>query len=599
MKSCFNFKSGKWTSLIHGLFFLLTFMATSLPAQTLTVQSPNGGEFWTYGQTEIVTWTGENLGSAVKVEFSNDGGTNWYYVGNVPTGPNGGSATVGVPAFPTTNGLVKITDVGNTTVTDMSDEPFTIFIPPIVVYEPNSASVIFAESETLVYWILSIFDFTMINAEISLDNGSTFTPVAQNIDVQLGYIYLTLSDTPSDSCILKLYNADDPTEYGMSEVFKINPLPVYTLTSPATGELVNANNPYTITWTVENPYSAYCYLEYSANNGQTWEVINNAASQGNSGSYEWYTPPVNSEECLVRITDSYAITSSDISGMFTIFPFPETPVCMVSVDSLTNFNVIIWEKPVTDIIADFLVYKETDEANVYEVIDTVAYEEITMVTDPGSNPGMRPYRYKVGFIDVENRLFPAGDYHQTIHLTISQGVNFAWNLIWTSYIGFEYSSYKIMRKTDSGDYVQIATVSASFNSFTDFNAPPGEVYYMIKIEHPDGCDPATRDGEFASVYSNVASNTLVSVTESKLPDFGIYPNPADKQINISFGENITGTASVVISDMTGRVVYSEVYNDVRSSQVQPINSLGFKEGMYLLRVTSGENTAIRKIMIKH
>ena len=439
----------------------------------------------------------------------------------------------------------------------------------------------------------------MINAEISLDNGLTFTPLAQNIDVQLGFTYLTLSDTPADSCILKLYNAEDPSEFGMSGVFKISPLPVYTLTSPATGELVNANNPYTITWTVENPYSAYCYLEYSANNGQTWEVINNAASQGNSGSYEWYTPPVNSEECLVRITDSYAITSSDISGMFTIFPFPETPVCMVSVDSLTNFNVIIWEKPVTDIIADFLVYKETDEANVYEVIDTVAYEEITMVTDPGSNPGMRPYRYKVGFIDVENRLFPAGDYHQTIHLTISQGVNFAWNLIWTSYIGFEYSSYKIMRKTDSGDYVQIATVSASFNSFTDFNAPPGEVYYMIKIEHPDGCDPATRDGAYSGVYSNVASNTLVSVTESKMPDFGIYPNPANKQFNISFGKNISGMASVVISDLTGRVVYSEVFDDVRSSQVQPINSLDFKEGMYLLRVTSGENTAIRKIMIKH
>jgi len=599
MKSCINFKSGKWKSLIHGLFFLLTFTATSLPAQTLTVQSPNGGEFWTYGRTEIITWTGENLGNTVKVEFSNDGGTTWYYVGNVTTGPNGGSATFGVPSFPTTLGLVKITDVGNTTVTDMSDEPFTIFIPPIVIFEPNPATVIFTESETLVYWILSIFDFTLINVEISLDNGMTFSPVAQNIDVFLGYTYLTLSDTPSDSCILKIYNADDPSEFGMSEVFKIRPLPVYNLISPVAGELLNTNTPYTITWTVENPYSDYCYLEYSINNGQTWEIIETSTYQGNPGSFEWLTPNVNSGECLVRITDSNALLAKDISEMFTIFPFPETPVCMVSVDSLTNFNVIIWEKPVSDIIADFLVYKETDEANVYEVIDTVGYEETAMVSDPGSNPGMRPYRYKVGFVDFENRLFPASDYHQTIHLTINQGVNFNWNLLWTSYIGFDYSSYKIMRKTDSGDYVQIATVSASFNSFTDFNAPPGEVYYMIKIEHPNGCDPATRDEEYASVYSNVASNTLVSVSVSKGSDFGIFPNPTDKQLNISFGENITGTASVVISDLTGRVVYSEVFDDVRSSQVQPIISTGFKEGMYLLRVTSGENTAIQKIVIKH
>jgi len=599
MKSFFYFKSGKRKTFILGLFLLFSFVASTLTAQTITVQSPNGGEYWTYGQIEIITWTGENLGSTVKVEFSNDGGTTWYYVGNVPTGPNGGSATVGVPSFPTTLGLVKITDVGNTTVTDMSDEPFTIFIPPIVIFEPTTTSLIFTGSETLVYWLMSIFDFTLINVEISLDNGMTFTPVAQNIDVFLGYTYLTLSDTPSDSCILKIYNADDPSEFGLSTVFKIRPLPVYNLISPSAGELVNANSPFTITWTVENPYSDYCYLEYSANNGQTWEIIETSTYQGNPGSFEWLTPDVNSGECLVRITDSNALLAKDISEMFSIFPFPETPVCMVSVDSLTNFNVIIWEKPESDIISDFLVYKETDEANVYEVIDSVGYEETAMVSDPGSNPGMRPYRYKVGFVDFENRLFPAGDYHQTIHLTINQGVNFNWNLIWTSYIGFDYSSYKIMRKTDSGDYVQIATVSASFNSFTDFNAPPGEVYYMIKIDHPNGCDPATRDGAYSSVYSNVASNTLVSVSESKVPDFGSYPNPADKQLNISFGENITGMVSVVISDRIGRVVYSEEINDVRAGQVQPINSHSFKEGLYLLRVTSGENTAIQKIVIKH
>jgi len=415
----------------------------------------------------------------------------------------------------------------------------------------------------------------------------------------MGFTYLTLSDTPSDSCILKLYNAQDPSEFGLSEVFKINPLPVYTLTFPAAGELVNTYSPYTITWTVENPYSAYCYLEYSLNNGQTWEVINNATNQGNTGSYEWFTPNVNSEECLVRITDSYALTSFDISELFTIFPFPETPVCMVSVDSLTNLNVIIWEKPESDIIADFLVYMETDEANVYEVIDTVGYEETTMVTDLSSNPGMRPYRYKIGFIDIENRLFPAGDYHQTIHLTINQGANNTWNLIWTPYTGIDYSSYKIMRKTAAGVYEQIATVSASFTSFTDFNAPPGEVSYMIKIEYPDGCDPAARDGAYSGVYSNAASNnTTVSIAENRVPDFVIYPVPADKQLNISFGENISGMVSLAITDLTGRMVYSEEISDVRAGQIIMINFPGFKEGIYILQITSGVNRSTSKIIVK-
>ena len=225
MKSCFNFKSGNWKSLIPGLFFLLTFTATSLPAQTLTVQSPNGGEFWSYGQTEIVTWTGENLSGEVKIEFSNDGGTNWYYIGNVPTGPNGGSATVGVPAFQTTNGLVKISDVGNTAVTDMSDEPFTIYFPPILIWSPQEGDVIFNNSESSVFWVLNTTGINFLNAELSNDNGQTFTLIGENINAQAGYTFLYFSTTPSDSCIIRLYNVEDPSEFGLSEVFTISPPP--------------------------------------------------------------------------------------------------------------------------------------------------------------------------------------------------------------------------------------------------------------------------------------------------------------------------------------------------------------------------------------
>jgi hypothetical protein len=35
---------------------------------------------------------------------------------------------------------------------------------------------------------------------------------------------------------------------------------------------------------------------------------------------------------------------------------------------------------------------------------------------------MKSYRYKLGFADADGHFFPAGDLHQTIHLTINQGV---------------------------------------------------------------------------------------------------------------------------------------------------------------------------------
>jgi hypothetical protein len=585
-------------SFIFGII-LLSSMTISLHAQTLTVQTPNGGEVWTYGGTEIATWTGQNLGSIVSIEFSYNGGTNWWYFGEVPSGPNGGSASVSVPNIETTNALLKITDVIHPAATDMSDDPFTVYIPAIAIWSPMEGDVIFNNTVSSVFWVLNTTGINLLNAELSNDNGQTYSLIGENINAQAGFTYLYFSTTPSDSCIVRLYNVADPAEYGLSAIFTIATPPVYTLTSPEGGEIVNTLSPFLITWTVENPYSAYCYLEYSPNNGQTWEIIDNAMNEGNSGSYEWFTPDVESEEYLVRISDAYSFTSVDTSEMFTILTFPETPVCMVSVDSLTNYNVIIWEKPVSDIIADFLVYKETDEANVYEVLDTVSYEEVPMVTDSNSNPGIRPYRYKIGFLDFDERVFPAGDYHQTIHLTINQGVNDAWNLIWTPYIGFDYSSYYILRKSESGSYEQIATVSASFNSYTDFNAPPGEVSYIVQILHPTGCNPVLRDGEYPSVYSNVATNGVVSVSENKNLNFSIYPIPADERINVSVGENTTGMIRLIISDLTGRIVYSCDFNDVRPGQVLLINSRNFTEGIYGLQVISGENRSTKKIVIRH
>ncbi len=593
--STINYRNVYYSALI--VFAL--FLTSALKAQTLTVQSPNGGEVWMWGGSETAAWTGNNLSGVVSIEFSYDGGTNWWNLGQVPSGPNGGNATVGVNTT-TTNAVLRITDINNPLASDVSDAPFTVLIPSISIWEPGAGSYVFANSLAQVYWILNVTGINLLNAEISTDNGQTFELVAQNINAQLSFTYIELSDTPSDSCILKLYNAADPAEFGMSDVFTISPLPVYTLTSPASGEIINTMSPFTITWTVENPYSPYCYLEFSDDNGATWEVINNAASQWNSGSYEWTTPNVDSDECLVRITDSYATSSIDISEVFSVFPFPLTPICMVSVDSLTNYNVIIWEKPASDMIADFLVYKETDEANVYEVIDTVSYESAAIVVDSNSNPSMQPYRYKLAFVDTLDRLFPLSDYHQTMHLTINQGVNNAWNLIWTPYTGFDYTSYKILRKTASGNYEQIATVSASFNSYTDFTAPPGEVSYIIKIENPAGCNPAMGVEDYNSIYSNkVTASSLVSVSENFEANFSIYPSSADEQINVKFGENIIGMVRFTFSDLTGRTFYSGEVNDVQQGQVQVINTAAFREGMYILTIINAGGKSTKKVVIRH
>ncbi len=598
MRSIYNHVSIHLKAFLFGLILFSSVITSSTYAQSITLQSPNGGEIWTYGSYETVIWSGQYLSGIVTLEFSYDG-INWWYFGDVPTGPNGGSATVSPPNLNTTTALMRITDLTNWEVSDVSDAPFTVYVPPIIIFQPYAGQAIFVDNLVYIYWMLNVNGINWLNAEISLDNGQTYTLIAENINAgNSGTTYLTLSDTPADSCILKLYDAENPDIFALSDVFAISPVPVYTITSPAEGDILNTMSSYTISWNVEDPYMQNCFLQYSLDNGINWTVIDNAVNVGNSGSYEWVTPNANSDECIIRVQDGYA-PAVGFSDVFSIFTFPETPVCMVTVDSLTNYNVVVWEKPVTDLIADFLVYKETDQSDEYEVIDTVGYDEASMVTDFGSNPAMRPYRYKIGFVDDENRVFPAGDYHQTIHLTINQGVNGNWNLIWTPYYGFTYSSFYIMRKSGTGIYEDIATVSASFNSYTDFDAPDGDVSYMIKIVHPTGCDYMMRENGIPEVYSNAASNAVVQVSENGSSDFNVYPNPANDLINISFSDKFNGQVNLSITDLAGREIYSEAFGDVNPGQLKSISSTDFEEGMYLLHLQSGENRSTRKIVLRH
>jgi hypothetical protein len=565
----------------------------------LTITSPNGGEIWNYNQNATVSWTGTNLPPYVYVEFSYDGGVNWSNLGYGYSTPEGGSAEFSVPYAATENALVRITDYNFYIVLDQSDAPFTVNVPPVLVYYPYGGESYYNNSQIYFSWLASA-GISLLNFELSTDNGQNWQSIAEGIDATQGYLYWTVAGNPSSSCFIRISDASDSSKFGISGMFTILETPVITLTSPTGGEIWNTGATYNINWTYDNPSASYVYLEYSTDSGQTWNFINYSMVSGTEGNYEWVTPVISSEECQIRIMDYYLNFVSTISNPFTIITFPETPICMVSVDSTTNHNVVVWEKPVSDLINQFVIYKESNEANVYEIIGTVNYEDEAVITDTNSNPNIKSYRYKLGFADADGNIYPAADLHQTIHLTINQGVGNTWNLIWTSYIGFEVASYNIYRKSAGGNYEMISTISASFNSYTDLTAPAGDVYYIVEVINPNGCNPAARSGEYGSSYSNVATSNVLGVND---PDREIavssYPNPANEKLFISAGETLQGKVRIVVNDLLGHTVYSQEVEDMKKNSVYTVNTADLKEGIYMMKVSSEKGSMTRKIIIKH
>jgi hypothetical protein len=95
---------------------------------------------------------------------------------------------------------------------------------------------------------------------------------------------------------------------------------LYVLT-PDGGENIANGSIYTIRWSSHSCISDIL-IEYSTDDGQTWEGVN-PPNIGNSGTYNWVVPKIDSNDCLVRISEAGDPDINDTSDqIFRIFECP-------------------------------------------------------------------------------------------------------------------------------------------------------------------------------------------------------------------------------------------------------------------------------------
>jgi len=217
----------------------------------------------------------------------------------------------------------------------------------------------------------------------------------------------------------------------------------------------------------------------------------------------------------------------------TLRPGSAPSICLVSVDS-TNKNIVYWEKPVSVAIDSFFIYKETNVTNAYKKIGAVGYDDNSFYIDTASYPFIQSNTYKISLKDSCDFESNMSSPHKTMHLTINQGQNNSWNLIWEQYQGFEVSTYFIYRGMDNRNLELIGTTAGSSSQYTDFTSPAGYVFYQIEVVSPTVCNISELKSTLLSVNtsrSNIASNSPTGFDEinAHLNSFSAFPNPFDNK----------------------------------------------------------------------
>ena len=113
----------------------LTFTTPVIPAPTVTVTSPNGGESWAWGSSHNIAWTSTGTIANVKIEYSTNNGTGWTTI--IASTANTGSYAWTVPYTSSTQCLVRVSDASNAAIFDVSNAVFRFMSDST---EPNDDS---------------------------------------------------------------------------------------------------------------------------------------------------------------------------------------------------------------------------------------------------------------------------------------------------------------------------------------------------------------------------------------------------------------------------------------------------------------------------
>jgi hypothetical protein len=300
--------------------------------------APNTGtESWEVNTANAVTWTKKGAITAVKLQYTTDGGAIWAALvdGTTPTPQDTQNIDVtgvgpytfnwvipDVAGITTTQARLRVVDAADATVLDPANANFTIK-GRVQLTTPNGGETL---TVGVPYGITgNVYGpITGVNLFVSTDGGLTYTQLAAgNCDatsVSAGTFSCNwnVQDLLDTDIKIKVADASNPLVADESNaVFSIKGSA--TVSAPAGGNILIAGEPFTITWdrtgTIGN-----VDLSYNVNNGAYTSIAAGVASPNPTGNtYAWTVPSDQIVSANVKIKiDGVNLVAPAISGTFSV-----------------------------------------------------------------------------------------------------------------------------------------------------------------------------------------------------------------------------------------------------------------------------------------
>ncbi len=327
-------------------------------------------------------------------------------------------------------------------------------------------------------------------------------------------------------------------------------------------------------------------------------------------TYHWSTDET-TQTITVGETDTYSVTVSDgfQSGIDSIditvsHPYNDEKICMVTVDTASLYNMVIWEKTPNVGIVSYNIYKLF--GSQYLQIGSQVFDDMSVFIDSSSQPNVHADRYKISIVDTcgnESNLSP---YHQTMYMGISDntlGGNTVIILDWDEAIVDEGAQpidwYYIYKGNTPNTISQVDSVSGVFTGWNDYNAN-GALYYRVIFNATHACIPTSVDKASGGPYSHSLSNLddyEIETAVDKLNtnnSISVFPNPFNEKTTVSFSGKYK-TLSFKLVDFTGRTIIK--VNKLQKS-VYLLDGSNLAKGIYFVEFNADNKIYRTKVVVE-
>lgn len=312
----------------------------------------------------------------------------------------------------------------------------------------------------------------------------------------------------------------------------------------------------------------------------------------------------------VTVKDANQCSATKTFVINNIAPtFSSVPICFVTVDSLSQHNVITWDKTIFSTADSFFVYRETG-TNVYKKIRAQAYSSFSQFTDtvktlyfPNTgNPNVGTYRYKLKTRDGCGNYSSFSPYHNTLYLINANGT-FSWSQLYA--IEGDPNpvlSYVLERDNlSNGIWQAIGSVSGTQQFIIDPNYSTYQATgsWRVKTQWNINCTPTQRSSAISSdSYSNQIKNNTIGLKENVLDHYlSIFPNPSKDIINVTLNSTLLKEEKLILEifNTAGQKIYTnngEFFNTLQ------IDLSAYANGMYFVKLNTNTKILSGKIIIE-